>query len=124
MLKVPPQQAARTVGYHTRMRPRCPHCNNTLRYDQLRYRDSFPCPSCNQLLCIPHAYTVARTWAALLISAAGLYFIGLRRYPLVLGAILAWVPALVLDAFVGRILIPPIIRTDKSIFSNFTTLDM
>src|SRR3989442_11145895 len=95
------------------MLPKCPSCKNSLQFTQLRYRDSFPCPSCNQLLYIPHAYTVARTWATLLISAAGLYFIGLRGYSLVLGAILAWVPALFLDATVGRILFPPIILTDN-----------
>ena len=67
---------------------------------------------------------MARTWATLLISAAGLYFVGLRGYSLVLGAILAWVPALFLDAFVGRTLVPPIIRVDKGITSNFTTLNL
>ncbi len=106
------------------MRPRCPRCNSRLLYTQVDYRGSFPCPSCNQLLYIPHAYTVARTWATLLISAAGLYFVGLRGYSLVLGAILAWVPALFLDAFVGRTLVPPIIRVDKGITSNFTTLNL
>jgi len=106
------------------MRPRCPRCNNRLLYTQVRYRDSFPCPSCNQLLYIPQAYTLARTWATLLISAAGLYFVGLRGYSLLLGAILAWVPALFLDAFVGRTLVPPIIRIDKGITSKFTTLNL
>jgi uncharacterized protein (DUF983 family) len=105
------------------MRPRCPHCNNTLRYDQLLYRESFPCPSCNQLLYIPQAYTVARSWATLLILVAGLYLIGLRGYSLVLAAILTWVPARFLDAFVGRILFPPFIRMDKNT-SNFTTLNL
>ncbi len=58
-----------------------PRCNNSLRYQQVRYRDSFPCPSCNQLLYIPHAYTAARTWATLLISAAGLYFYTTSKAP-------------------------------------------
>src|SRR4030081_199918 len=106
------------------MLPRCPRCDNSLRYQQVRYRGSFPCPSSNQLLYIPPAYTLARGWATLLISAAGLYFIGLRGYSLVLGAILAWVPALFLDPFVGRKLVPPIIRVDKGITSNFTTLNL
>ncbi len=106
------------------MLPRCPRCNNSLRYTQLRYRDSFACPSCNQFLYIPHAYTVARAWATLLISAAGLYLVGLQGYSLLLAAILAWVPALFLDATVGRILFPPIIRADKNITSNFTTLNL
>jgi hypothetical protein len=106
------------------MLPRCPRCDNSLRYRQVDYRASFPCPSCNQLLYIPRAYLLARSWAILLISAAGLYFIDLRGYSLVLGAILAWVPALFLDAFVGRTLVPPIIRTDKSITSKFTTLNL
>src|SRR5260370_17950155 len=103
------------------MRPRCPRCNNRLLYTQVDYRGSFPCPSCNQLLYIPQAYTLARGWATLLISAAGLYFIGLRGYSLVLGAILAWGPELFLDAFVGRTLIPPIVRVDPDITSHFTT---
>jgi len=106
------------------MLPRCPRCNSALRYRQVRYRDSFPCPICNQLLYIPHAYLLARAWAILLVSAAGLYFIGLRGYSLVLGAILAWVPAVCLDAFVGRTLFPPIIRTDRDITSNFTILNL
>jgi hypothetical protein len=106
------------------MLPRCPRCNNRLRYTQVRDGESFPCPSCNQLLYIPQAYTVARFWAALLISAAGLYLIGLRGYSLVLGAILAWVPALFLDATLGRALFPPIIRVDKGITSKFTTLNL
>jgi Amidohydrolase family len=38
-------------------------------------------------------------------------------------AILAWVPALFLDAFVGRALFPPIIRMDKNT-SHFTTLQL
>src|SRR5258708_30891543 len=106
------------------MRPRCPRCNNRLLYTQVDYRGSFPCPSCNQLLYIPPAYTLARGWATLLISAAGLYFIGLRGYSLVLGAILTCVPALFLDATLGRALFPPFIRIDKSITSNFTTLNL
>ncbi|SRR6266436_3075583 len=106
------------------MRPRCPRCNNRLLYTQVGYRGSFPCPSCNQLLYIPPAYTLARFWATLLISVVGLYLIGLRGYSLVLAAILAWVPALFLDATVGRALFPPIIRTDKNITSNFTTLNL
>ena len=106
------------------MLPRCPRCNKRLRYTQVRYRDSFLCPSCNQLLYIPQAYTLARGWATLLISVAGLYFIGLRGYFLLLGAILAWVPAVCLDAIVGRALFPPIIRIDKGMTSNFTTLNL
>ncbi|PYV66788.1 MAG: hypothetical protein DMG96_41340 [Acidobacteria bacterium] len=106
------------------MLPKCPSRKNSLQFTQLRYRDPFPCPLCSQLLYIPHAYTVARTWAILLISAAGLYFIGLRGYSLVLGAILAWVPALILDAILVRAFFPPIIRTDKNITSNFTTLNL
>jgi hypothetical protein len=107
------------------MLPRCPRCNNTLRYDQLRYRDSFPCPSCNQLLYIPQAYTLARGWATLLITVAGLYyFIGLRGYSLVLGVILACVPAQFLDATVGRILFPPIIRAHRSITSDINSLNL
>jgi hypothetical protein len=106
------------------MRPRCPRCNNKLLYTQVDYRGSFPCPSCNQLLYIPQAYTVARAWATLLISAAGLYFVGLRGYSLLLGAILAWVPALFLDAFVGRTLVPPLILIVKGITSKFTNLNL
>src|SRR5260370_33077719 len=83
------------------MRPRCPRCNNRLLYTQVDYRGSFPRPSCNQLLYIPQAYTRARGWATLLISAAGVYFIGLRGFSPLLGAILAWVPALFWDAFRG-----------------------
>ena len=106
------------------MRPRCPNCYSKLLYTQVRYRDSFPCPSCNRLLYIPQAYTVVRSWATLLIAAAGLYLIGLHGYSLVLGAILAWVPALFLDATLGRALFPPIIRVDKGITSKFTTLNL
>jgi hypothetical protein len=106
------------------MLPRCPRCNNSLRYQQVRYGDSFPCPSCNQLLYIPPAYTLARGWAPLLISAIGLYFIGLRGYSLMLGAILALVPALFLDVTLGRALFPPIIRIDQDITSKFTTLNL
>jgi hypothetical protein len=106
------------------MRPRCPHCNSSLRYTQVRYKVSFPCPLCNQLLCIPQAYTAARAYATLIIFAAGLYFIGLRGYSLLLVTILAWVPALFLDAFVGRMFFPPMIRIDKDITSNFTKLNL
>src|SRR5258708_2051126 len=106
------------------MRPRCPRCNTKLLYTQVDYRGSFPCPSCNQLLYIPHAYTVAPPLALLLVSPAGVYFFVLSGYFLGLGAILACVPALSLAAFVGRTLVPPIIRVDKGITSNFTTLNL
>jgi hypothetical protein len=67
---------------------------------------------------------VARTWAILLLSAAGLYLIGLRGYSLLFAAFLAWVPALFLDATVGRILFPPFIRVDRGITSKFIKLSL
>jgi len=94
------------------MLPKCPACGTVLRYRDVRYEQSFVCPSCGQLLTLSQKRILVRAWACFFISALVLYVLGLRGYPLAIGSILGWFPAILVDAILGRTLFPPKIWPD------------
>jgi hypothetical protein len=49
----------------------------------------------------------------LLALTLALYFLAIRGYTILFGALVGWIPALFLDAKLGRVLFPPMIRLDK-----------
>jgi hypothetical protein len=93
-----------------------------LQNDQVSYSNSFVCPACGRLLSIPQIYSVLRAYTILMALAVTLYLLGTRGYALLFGALVGWIPALFLDAKIGRAFLPPLVRLDKWPNSNITTL--
>ena len=104
------------------MFPRCSRCQIRLQYQEIRYRSSFSCPKCGALLHIPATYTVGRAYFVLLICVLSLFLLGLRAYALAIIAVAGWPAALFLDAKLGRVLFPPMIRVEEDIDSRMTRL--
>ena len=95
------------------MLPTCPACKSPVPVRSIKYDRSFECPTCKKLLVIPPIYVVARAFAAVLVSAALLYWIGFRGVILIVGAAASWFPAMFIDAALVRHFLPPLIRIDK-----------
>lgn len=102
---------------------KCPCCQSSLMYQDIRYDKLFPCPTSDQPLIVPRGQVQAHFWGTFLVSGLCMYFYGLRGYMLLFATAAVWIPVLLLDMFVLWRLFPSPIRVYRGEDQN-TTLSL
>jgi len=100
--------------------PRCPSCRTDLEYGSVvRFSAPFLCINCKENLRVSRGYNQLVGYLGLLISGVLCFAFGLRRFSLLLGTMLLWVPIIAsvswwMRQFIAPRLVPYLSRDRES----------
>jgi hypothetical protein len=94
--------------------PECPLCGAEFDIKNVDFASPFPCPVCEQYLCVPRVYRRFWGYASLVIAGLFCFLLGFRGANLALAALLACIPVLIIVVFWTRHFSPPKLKPSSS----------